>query len=98
MISQTLDLDADALYIRLTDDEVTRTVQVDKGTLVDLDPAGAVVGIEIIQPARTWPLEEILGRFGVSEHDARELWAYFSPPAQLSQPVHPGPRVPVAVG
>ena len=98
MISQSYDLDAGALYIRLADGQVARTAQVDNGTLVDLDAAGDVVGIEVILPARTWPLEEILGRFGVSEHDARELRAYFSPPARLSQPVHPGPRVPVAVG
>jgi uncharacterized protein YuzE len=98
MILQSYDLDAEALYITPADLAVARTEQVDRGTRVDLDSAGRVVGIEVIQAARTWPLEEIPGRFGVSEDDARELRAYFAEPAQLRPPAHSEPRVPVAVG
>lgn len=98
MISQSYDLDADALYIELADGPAARTVQIDRGTLVDLDSGGNVVGIEVIQPARTWPLLEILTGFSVSDDDARELRAYFEYPAQLVPPAHPAPRVPVAVG
>jgi uncharacterized protein YuzE len=98
MISQRYDLDANALYIELADRQAARTVQIDNGTLVDLDSAGNMVGIEVIQPARTWPLDEILARFNVSNDDARELRAYFEHPAQLVPPAHPEPSVPVAVG
>jgi uncharacterized protein YuzE len=42
MIKKSYDLDADALYITLTDHEVIRTVQIDGGTLVDLDADGGV--------------------------------------------------------
>lgn len=97
MISQRYDLDAGALYVELADRQVAQTVEVDEGTLVDLDSAGDVVGIEVIEPARTWPLEEILGRFPVDARDAQELRAYFSYPAPLVPPEHPRARVPVAV-
>ena len=98
MISQTYDFDADALYIELAEPKAARTVQVDNGTLVDLDADGQVVGIEVIQPQRTWPLREILDRFAVPAATAAELCAYFREPAQFHAPEHPDPRVSVAVG
>jgi uncharacterized protein YuzE len=97
MISQSYDLDADALYVELADRQVARTVPVDSGTLVDLDADGEVVGIEVIQPQRTWPLREILKRFPLPAGTVAELCAYFQAPAQLRAPEHPDPRVPVAV-
>jgi uncharacterized protein YuzE len=97
MMRQSYDLDADALYIKLTDHEVARTMQVASGTLVGLDSDGRVVGIEVIQPQRLWPLAEILGRFPVSAAEAAELRAYFEAPAQLRAPAHPDPRVAVKV-
>lgn len=98
MISQSYDLDARALYIELADRQAARTEQVDAGTLVDLDSAGNVIGIEVINPERSWPLEEILDRFAVAEQDARELRAYFPTPVTIVPPEHPAARVPVAVG
>ncbi len=98
MISQRYDLDAGALYIELADCLAARTEQVDGGTLVDLDSAGNVIGIEVINPERLWPLEEILHRFAISEEDARELRAYFPHPVAIVPPEHPVARVPVAVG
>jgi uncharacterized protein YuzE len=98
MILQSYDLDADALYIKLADRPIARTTQLDPGTLADLDAEGALVGIEVIQPQRVWPLDSILTRFAVSEDDARELRAYFPHPPQLRPPAHPGPRFLVAVG
>ena len=70
----------------------------DAGTLVDLDAAGNVIGIEVINPDRPWPLEAILSRFAVSEEDAHELRAYFPAPVTIIPPEHPAARVPVAVG
>jgi uncharacterized protein YuzE len=98
MIRQSYDLDADALYIKLTNRKVARTAEIDEGTLVNLDLDGGIVGIEVLQPARAWPLEEILARFSVSEDDSEQLRAYFSRPAQLIPPEHAAPGVPVAVG
>ncbi len=98
MISQSYDLDADALYIDLAEGQAARCAQVDAGTLVDLDSAGNVLGIEVIQPQRSWPLEEILRRFPIGREDARELRAYFPYPAQLVPSAHAAPPVPVTVG
>jgi uncharacterized protein YuzE len=68
---------ADALYIRLSREMVARTESLDTGTLVDLDTMGRPVGIEVIHPARIWPLEAILDQFSVSGDDAASLRALF---------------------
>jgi uncharacterized protein YuzE len=65
---------ADALYITLAEDaQVSRTVQIDAGTLVDLDRFGNVRGIEVVRPGRTWPLDEILSRFSIAQADEQLL-------------------------
>jgi uncharacterized protein YuzE len=97
MISQTYDLAANALYITVTDHEIARTAQIDTGTLVDVDAAGAIVGIEVLNFGRCWPVDEILERFDAAPEDAKELRAYFSGPGQRVLPEHPAPRVPVSV-
>ena len=107
-----MNVDANALYVRLSDHPVARITQIDEGTLVDLDDRGAVVGIEVIQPQRTWPLDEILRTFQIPSEQADELRAYFpqtpmvSPPSAQpapiqptyrTQPSHPGVSMPVAL-
>lgn len=89
MISQTYDVDADALYIELDNRAVARTVQIDSGTLVDLDDAGHVLGIEVIHPQRRWPLSAIIERFGITAESARELNTYFPMAVQASLPSDP---------
>jgi uncharacterized protein YuzE len=71
------DQEADALYIYLEDEEaVSRSEQLDEGTLVDLDRLGHVVGIEILHPARTWPLDALLDRFSLRDADRRVLTSF----------------------
>lgn len=77
MISRNYDPEADALYVKLSDSRVARTLGVDSGTLVDLDDTDALVGIEVIRPERPWPLEEILTRFTVSGKQASDLRQHF---------------------
>jgi uncharacterized protein YuzE len=67
------DQQANALYIELGTAEVSRTIQIDAGTLVDLDSRGRLLGIELIRPGRPWPLPAILSRFPVDPADARLL-------------------------
>jgi uncharacterized protein YuzE len=70
---------ADALYIYLTD--VRKPVdgrEIDPGTIVDLDESGAAVGIEVIHPARAWPLDAILEAFPIPVNDALELRALWT--------------------
>jgi uncharacterized protein YuzE len=72
------DKEADALTIQLRDGvPVSRTEEVDTGTLVDLDRFGSAIAIEVIRPAREWPVEDIIARFGVDDESAqmlRSLW------------------------
>jgi uncharacterized protein YuzE len=68
------DQQADALYIALTEDaEVVRTVEIDPGTLVDVGSGGRLLGVEIIRPARPWPVDEILRQFHADPAAARLL-------------------------
>lgn len=72
------DHEADALAIDVREDAlVSRTEQIDPGTLVDLDQRGNVVAIEVLRPARSWPIDEIAGRFHLDPGDEqvlRDLW------------------------
>jgi len=71
------DNEADALAITLADGVVDRTVEIDSGTFVDVDEASLVLTIEVIRPARRWPLEAVLDQFGVSPEDTtmlRAIW------------------------
>ena len=63
----------DALYIYLSDRRPAATRQIEQGTIVDLDGAGRLIGIEVICRHRVWPVEAILGAYDVSEVDETRL-------------------------
>ena len=65
----------DAVYISLSDSIVERTIEIDPGTLVDVDGSGRLVGIEVIRPARKWPLTAIAEAYGLGDDDVRALEA-----------------------
>lgn len=67
------DLDADALYITLSDEPVARTVDIEDCTMVDLDADGNLVGIEVISPRRPWPLQKITQAYEIADDDAAML-------------------------
>jgi len=77
------DESADALYIAVSDDEshVARTVQIDTGTLVDVDEKGSVVGIEVLRPARDWPMQEIIDTYTLPLDVVKRLRFFFGPDA-----------------
>ena len=79
------DFDADALYIRLTDGTVARTLEVDSDpcTMVDLDGDGNLIGIEVIDPDRPWPLWKIMKSYDFSDADAAMLMASYPPNARV---------------
>lgn len=71
------DNEADALAIELADGIVDHTVEIDSGTLVDVDSAGRVLTIEVIQPARRWPLDQVVSQFPIAPADLamlRAIW------------------------
>lgn len=69
------DESSDAVYISLglADRLVSRTEQLDAGTLVDLDAHGNLIGIEVIQPARHWPIDKVVEQFGLAPDAAEAL-------------------------
>jgi uncharacterized protein YuzE len=69
------DTEADALAISLGEGIVAQTIAIGTGTLVDVDEAGRLVAIEVHNPARRWPLEEILEQYEVSAENAEMLRA-----------------------
>ena len=69
------DSDANALAVTLGDGAVAQTVEFDSGTLVDLDENGEILTIEVISPARQWPLEEIASAYAiVGDQEKRVLF------------------------
>jgi uncharacterized protein YuzE len=75
-IESSLDLQADALYLRLAHGQVARTVELDSGTLVDVDAGGAPLGIEVLHPSREWPIEAFISQFRIDGADAETLRLY----------------------
>jgi uncharacterized protein YuzE len=81
MIAYRYDTEADALDIRLREGAaVAQTEQIDSGTLVDLAQDGTVIAIEVLRPARPWPLDEILERFAVAAEQAELLRSQWGSP------------------
>lgn len=74
------DVAADALYIKLSSNPVASTVEIGEDTNADLAASGALVGIEVLNPARPWPLHRILSRYAISDADAVMLMAAYPAP------------------
>lgn len=89
------DLNVGALYIRLSDQDVARTKDVDDNTSVDLDEAGGVVGIEVISIEHTWSLSGILRAYSIPAAEVAQLRAYFQPQRTTALTPLPVPPAPV---
>lgn len=74
------DLNVGALYIRLSDSPVARTQEINDNTLVDLDEAGRVIGIEVISIESPWALGTVLHDYEMPAYEAAQLRAYFRMP------------------
>lgn len=85
------DLNADALYITLTDVPVARTIEIDPCTMVDVDANGQPVGIEVISPRRHWPLTEITQRFTLDPADVKILTELYGNLGAHVEQVSPAP-------
>jgi uncharacterized protein YuzE len=83
------DLNVGALYVRLTDQPVARTREVDDNTFIDLDEDGRVIGIEVVSITHPWALEEILRDYRIPVDEEAQLRAYFRPPVLGATPEAP---------
>jgi uncharacterized protein YuzE len=82
MMRLKYDLNVGALYIKLGDQPVARTQDIDDNTSVDLDSAGGVVGIEVVSIAHPWALNAILSDYNIPPAEVAQLRAYFGRTAQ----------------
>jgi uncharacterized protein YuzE len=87
------DLNAGALYIRLSDAEIARTVEAGDNAAVDLDATGGVVGIEVISMGYSWPLADMLAAYTIPPEEVAEIKAYFC--VQQSQ-IQQSPQISMA--
>jgi len=64
-ITAQYDRDADALYVRLTDGDRVRAIEIDDATYVDVDADDRPVGIELLYPAMGVNLDAIAKRLSL---------------------------------
>jgi uncharacterized protein YuzE len=53
------DSEIDALYIRLQEKYVDRTVEIEEGLNIDLDKSGKLIGLEVLDAAGRYSLADI---------------------------------------
>ncbi|EKD22164.1 MAG: hypothetical protein ACD_87C00132G0004 [uncultured bacterium] len=53
------DRDVDALYVRLQEKFVAKTVEVDEGINIDFDDGGRLIGLEILDATERYTLSDI---------------------------------------
>lgn len=53
------DKEVDALYVRLQEKYVARTVEIEEGLNLDLDEEGKLIGLEVLDATRRYSLADI---------------------------------------
>jgi len=53
------DKDVDALYIRLQEKYVARTLEIEEGLNLDLDEEGKLIGLEVLDATERYTLSDI---------------------------------------
>lgn len=69
----SVDLDANAAYIKMTSRQVTKSVEAGPGVLVDLDDLDVVVGIEVLSIDAEIPYSRLVTDFHVHAADVEIL-------------------------
>jgi uncharacterized protein YuzE len=53
------DKEVDALYVRLQEKYVARTVEIEEGLNLDIDDEGKLIGLEVLDATRRYSLSDI---------------------------------------
>jgi len=57
----SLDLKADALYIKFQEGRFAKNKRIDEDTIIDLDSKGRLLGIEILNVTKKVPVKNLAG-------------------------------------
>ena len=57
----SLDLKADALYIKFQEGKFAKNKRIDDDTIIDLDSKGRLLGIEILNVTKKVPVKDLAG-------------------------------------
>lgn len=68
-----VDRAADAVYVRLAEGDVDRTIEINDEVLVDLDQFGMAVGIELLRIAAPIPVADLTQRCHVRSETVHTL-------------------------
>jgi uncharacterized protein YuzE len=71
--SVSVDIEANAAYITMSDEKVVTTKQVTDEVLVDLDAMRVVVGIEVLRVDAPIPFQRLIDEFHVHSDDVELL-------------------------
>jgi len=71
----SIDLEADAAYLKVSDNTVVRTSEVSPGVQVDLDEYNMVVGVEVLALDVEIPVEELTTKYHMREEQMLILGA-----------------------
>lgn len=69
----TVDFEANAAYLHVSDAPVVETCEVAPGVLVDLDEFGCAVGIEVLDLSITLPVAHIERKYHLKSGDIQHL-------------------------
>jgi uncharacterized protein YuzE len=72
-MSWTFDVESQSLYVKLSDGEISRQVEMTDGTIVDVDEADNAVGVEVLRAWAPWDVRAVVSRFNLSEDTAKFL-------------------------
>ncbi|QCV93948.1 DUF2283 domain-containing protein [Acidipropionibacterium acidipropionici] len=73
MAHVSVDFEAGAAYLQVSDHQVVETIEILPGLLIDLDELRCAVGVEVLSLGLEIPVEEITHRYHVRREDLAAL-------------------------
>lgn len=69
----SVDFEADAAYLQVSDHQVVETIEILPGLLIDLDELRCAVGVEVLSLALEIPVDEITRRYHLRRENLAAL-------------------------
>jgi uncharacterized protein YuzE len=84
IVTFSVDPSLGVAYVKFSDEQIVKTVEVTPSVQVDLDAAGTVVGVELLSPTDALPIDA-LNRFGFPPHTSAQMISRISSVSYVSQ-------------